>query len=91
MPFTRLADRTEIVNPGSVGMPYGHPGSGWALLGPGGITLRRTHYDPAAAAETIATSAYPGAAAWAAEYVLNQASDTEALEVFSAIARDQSR
>jgi MYXO-CTERM domain-containing protein len=90
MPFTRLADRIEIVNPGSVGMPYGHPGAGWALLGLGGITLRRTRYDTAAAAATIATSTYPDAAAWAAEYVQNQASDTEALEVFSAIARDQS-
>jgi predicted phosphodiesterase len=89
MPFARLADRTEIVNPGSVGMPYGHPGAAWALLGPSGITLRRTQYDTTAAAETIGASGYPNAAGWATEYVLNQASDTEALEVFSAIARDQ--
>ncbi|WP_245854473.1 metallophosphoesterase family protein [Micromonospora wenchangensis] len=36
MPFTRLVDRRLVVNPGSVGMPYGGPGAYWALLGPGG-------------------------------------------------------
>ena len=35
MPFDRLACGHRVVNPGSVGMPYGHPGADWALLGPG--------------------------------------------------------
>ena len=35
MPFCRLACGRLVVNPGSVGMPYGRPGAHWALLGPG--------------------------------------------------------
>ena len=41
MPFCRLAHGRLVVNPGSVGMPYGRPGAHWALLGPG-VQLRRT-------------------------------------------------
>jgi predicted phosphodiesterase len=74
--------------PGSVGMPYGHPGAGWALLGPG-VTLRQTRYDAQAAARVISASEHPGAREWAAEYVLNHYSDTEALEAFTEIARQQ--
>jgi predicted phosphodiesterase len=88
MPFDRLAGGRRVVNPGSVGMPYGHPGAGWALLGPG-VTLRQTRYDAEAAAQVIGASEYPGARAWAAEYVLNHYSAAEALEAFTAIAREQ--
>jgi predicted phosphodiesterase len=88
MPFDRLAGGRRVVNPSSVGMPYGHPGAGWALLGPG-VTLRQTRYDAEAAAQVIGASEYPDARAWAAEYVLNHYSDTEALEAFTAIAREQ--
>jgi hypothetical protein len=88
MPFDRLFDRRRVVNPGSVGMPYGHAGAAWALLGPG-VELRRTPYDPAAAATRLANSSWPRAAWWAETFVLQQASDTEALEVFTRIARDQ--
>jgi len=88
MPFDRLAGGHRVVNPGSVGMPYGHPGAGWALLGPG-VTLRQTRYDAEAAARVIGASEHPSARQWAAEYVLNHYSDTEALEAFTAIARDQ--
>jgi hypothetical protein len=69
-------------------MPYGHPGAGWALLGPD-VALRRTMYDAAAAARIIEASGYADAHQWAADYVLNHYSDTEALEAFTAIARDQ--
>ena len=55
MQFDRLAAGRRVVNPGSVGMPYGPPGAHWALLGPG-IWLRRTPYDTAAAAEVTARS-----------------------------------
>jgi predicted phosphodiesterase len=88
MPFDRLAGGRRVVNPGSVGMPYGHPGAAWALVGPG-VTLRQTRYDADAAATVIGASGHPGAQQWAAEYVLNQYSDTEALEAFTAIARAQ--
>jgi len=88
MPFDRLMGGRRILNPSSVGMPYGHPGAGWALLGPD-VTLRQTRYDAEAAAAAIRASRYSGAQAWAAEYVLNHYSDTDALEAFTAIAREQ--
>jgi predicted phosphodiesterase len=88
MPFDRLTGQRRVVNPSSVGMPYGHPGAGWALLGPD-VMLRRTMYDAQAAAEVIGASRHRGARQWAAEYVLNHYSDTEALEAFTAIAREQ--
>lgn len=49
----RLSTGLRIVNPGSVGLPYeGRPGAYWALLGPD-VELRRSEYDPGAAAEAI--------------------------------------
>jgi predicted phosphodiesterase len=88
MPFDRLLGGRRILNPSSVGMPYGHPGAGWALLGPD-VTLRQTRYDAEAAAAAISASRYEDASGWAAEYVLNHYSDTEALEAFTAIAGEQ--
>ena len=49
MPFLRLVDRRVVVNPGSVGMPYGGAGAHWALLRDGAVTLRHTAYDVDAA------------------------------------------
>ncbi|OXM62475.1 metallophosphoesterase family protein [Amycolatopsis vastitatis] len=84
MPFVRLADRRLIVNPGSVGMPYGTRGAHWALLD-GGVELRRTEYDAEAACRFLASrSGYPGIEEWADFFVRNPASDVEALRVFSA-------
>ena len=83
MPFTRLVDRRLVVNPGSVGMPYGGAGAWWALLGPG-VQLRRTRFDvDAACARVAAESAFPDAAAWADEYVRSRHSDADALTVFA--------
>jgi predicted phosphodiesterase len=61
MPFDRLAGGRRIVNPGSVGLPYGPPGAAayWALLGPD-VTLRRTPYDAHAAAERMRPSGLAG-------------------------------
>jgi len=88
MPFDRLFDRRRLVNPGSVGMPYGHAGAAWALLGPD-VTLRRTEYDVAAAARQIEAGGLANAQEWASEYVLQHYSDAEALDAFTKIARDQ--
>lgn len=83
MPFTRLVDRRLVVNAGSVGMPYGHAGASWALLDAGGVALRRTAFDPhAAAAAVVAGSTYPDRAAWTREYLLSPASDLAALDAF---------
>src|SRR5260370_32773695 len=46
IPFTRLAHRRQIINPGSVGMPYGRPGAHLALLAGAPATLRPTGSDP---------------------------------------------
>ncbi|MFE5338957.1 metallophosphoesterase family protein [Isoptericola sp. NPDC056578] len=83
MPFVRLVDRRLVVNPGSVGMPYGRPGGSWALLRDGQVELRHTDLDVDAAVEAVAAgSAYPGARAWADEYLRSAASDADALRVF---------
>ncbi|MFW6689539.1 metallophosphoesterase family protein [Streptomyces sp. MAR4 CNX-425] len=83
MPFARLTHGRLVVNPGSVGMPYGRPGAHWALLGPGGAALRRTAYDYGAACARIAAeSGYAGAAAWADEFVWARNSAESALTAF---------
>jgi putative phosphoesterase len=95
MPYVRLADRRTVVNPGSVGMPYGTTGAHWALLGGAdgpAIQLRRTHYDRAAAADAIdADCDYPEIAEWTRYFIRDPASDTEALEVFTPKSRAADR
>jgi predicted phosphodiesterase len=82
MPFVRLANGRLVVNPGSVGMPYGRSGAHWALLGPG-VELRRTEFDlDAACARTIAASAFSKVAEWADYYIRARATDVEALQTF---------
>lgn len=82
MPYVRLAHGRQVVNPGSIGMPYGRPGAHWSLLGPG-VTLRTTPFDiPAATARLTQESGYPEIAEWA-DYFLNaRATDAEAIEAF---------
>jgi predicted phosphodiesterase len=86
MPFARLADRRLVVNPGSVGMPYGGAGAHWALLdgrADGAVSMRVTRFDlDAACARIAAESSYPEAAAFADYFVRSRASDAEALRVF---------
>jgi predicted phosphodiesterase len=83
MPFVRLVDRRLVINPGSVGMPYGGAGAHWALLADGAVTLRVTRFDVAAACARIAElSTYPDARAWAGEYLNSRASDLDALRAF---------
>jgi putative phosphoesterase len=89
MPFDRLADERRFVNPGSVGLPYGHAGAGWAVLGPE-VVLRRTQYDARAAVATLLDNAsdLPGI-----EFVTGNiaaaASDAEALAAFTETIRQQ--
>ena len=82
MPFIRLAHGRLVVNPGSVGMPYGQPGAHWALLGPG-AALRRTAFDAdAASARIAAESGFPDAAEWSDYFLHARATDAEALTAF---------
>jgi putative phosphoesterase len=91
MPFDRLADTRRIVNPGSVGLPYGHAGAAWAVLGPD-VTLRRTAYDTGAAAAMLSATAsgLPGIEDFIGN-VTRSASDAEALPVFTDATRQQAR
>ncbi|MGX1758142.1 metallophosphoesterase family protein [Streptomyces lydicus] len=83
MPFVRLAHGRMVLNPGSVGMPYGRTGAHWALLGPG-IDLRTTHFDiEAAVTQVRRESSYPDIAAWADYFLHARATDADALEIFA--------
>lgn len=81
MQFDRMIGRTRVVNAGSIGMPIGDPGACWVVLGPD-VEPRRTPYDFARAAARIQGSAYPGAAEYANEYVLNRPSRERMLELY---------
>jgi predicted phosphodiesterase len=84
MPFARLVDRRWVVNPGSIGMPYGRPGGAWALLRDGQISLRHTEIDLDAACERIIReSGYEHRRAWVEEYVRGLNSDADALVAFA--------
>ena len=51
MQFMRQAHGRQIVNAGSVGMPYGRAGAHWALLAGGAVTLRRSGLMPSPRAQ----------------------------------------
>lgn len=83
MPFVRVADGRLVVNPGSVGLPYGRAGAHWAILSGGTVSLGRTPIDPdVLVRETVANSALPDVERWAEENLRTPASDREALAVF---------
>jgi predicted phosphodiesterase len=82
MQFDRMIGRTQVVNAGSVGMPFGEPGAYWLLLGPD-VQLRHTHYDLTKAAERIRGTSYPQAQDFAAHNVLQPPSEKEMLEAFA--------
>lgn len=83
MPFVRLAAGRLVINPGSVGLPYGRAGAHWAILSKGTVAIGRTLIDPDVLVnEVIAGSNLPGAARWAEENLRNPASDVEALGAF---------
>src|SRR5262249_29065212 len=91
LPFDGLAAPRRIVNPGSVGLPYGHPGAAGALLGPD-VILRRTAYDTSAAAAALSASAgdLPGIE-FITGNVCASASDAEALAAFTETIERQAR
>ncbi|TWP35581.1 metallophosphoesterase family protein [Leekyejoonella antrihumi] len=84
MPFVRLVDRRLVVNPGSIGMPYGRAGGSWALLRHGGVSLYHTpiHLEAAINA-VVAGSTYPHRQAWADEYLAAANSDADAIAAFT--------
>jgi predicted phosphodiesterase len=79
----RTIGETRVVNPGSVGMPFGLPGADWMILGPD-VEFRRTTYDSSSAAERVRASGYPGADEFAATYILQPPSKEDMLKVYEA-------
>jgi len=82
MQFDRQVGGVRVVNPGSVGMPYGAGGAHWAMLGPD-VAFRRTSYDPEAAARRIRQSSWPGAEEFASRNVLTVPTAADAMEFFA--------
>jgi len=84
MPFMRLVNRRLVLNPGSIGMPYGLPGGSWALMRDGAVTLRRTEIDvEAAIARVVKESTFADRRAWAEYYLRATSSDADALTAFA--------
>ena len=84
MPFLRLVDGRLIVNPGSVGQPYGRLGAHWAILAGGTVSMGRTLIEPDVLIEqVIAGSALPGVARWAEDNLRRPVGDMEAIKAFS--------
>jgi predicted phosphodiesterase len=82
MQFDRMVGSIRVINAGSVGMPYGKPGAYWLLLGPA-VQLRQTFYNLTEAAERIRSTDYPQARDFAAQNILQPASEKEMLTAFS--------
>ncbi len=80
MQFDRKVGQLRIVNPGSVGMPYGEPGAYWAMLVDGGVEMRRSDYDRQAAAERIRAKDWSDAEQFARENVIAVPSTAQAME-----------
>jgi len=77
----RTIGRTRVVNPGSVGMPFGPAGAHWMILGPS-IEFRHTSYDLRRAADRVRASEYPAAEEFAAKYILQPPSEEDMLKVY---------
>jgi putative phosphoesterase len=65
--FDRRVDSIRVVNPGSVGLPFGAATAHWAVLGPD-VEFRETSYDVEGAAERIRESGVPEAS-WFADHL----------------------
>ncbi|GAB3552196.1 metallophosphoesterase family protein [Arthrobacter tumbae] len=83
MPFMRLAVNRMVINPGSVGLPYGRSGAHWALLHNGAATFARTVIDTDQLIDEITShSTFPQVSEWLEETIRRPASDTDALTTF---------
>jgi putative phosphoesterase len=90
MQFDRRIGSVQVVNAGSVGMPFGEPGAYWLLLAPE-VQFRHTPYDLQQAAERIRATDYPQALDFASKNVLQPPSEEEMLKVFSRAETESDR
>jgi len=87
MQFELRTGNIQILNAGSVGMPFmDQPGAYWLLLGPDGYEFRRTEYDVEAAAQKIRKSGYPQAEEFAERNVLHPPSVAAATDMLERMA-----
>lgn len=83
MPFARLVDGRLVVNPGSVGLPYGRAGAHWAVLDNGSVTLSRSRVDPDDLIRDVtAASSMAGVSAWLEDGVRRPATDIDVIATF---------
>ncbi len=59
IPFIRKVGELTVINPGSVGMPFGDQLAQYATMGPSDIRLLRVEYDVEAAEAALARIGYP--------------------------------
>jgi putative phosphoesterase len=84
--FDRTFRQWQILNAGSVGMPYeGEPGARWLRLGPD-VDRRTTRFDLDAAAHTLETSDHPDIAGWIEAYLRNSTPAADASAYFESMA-----
>jgi len=88
MQFDRVVDGVRIVNPGSVGMPYGEPGAYWGLLG-AGVKMQKTDYDREAAAARIRAKDWDNAKQFATKNVLSVPSVRQAMQFMRKMEANQ--
>lgn len=79
--FERQVGEWLLVNPGSVGNPFGPPAAYWAVIDPH-VELRFTSYDVDAAAEAIRATGFPHAQMHATQLV-NPGPASLAAELFT--------
>ncbi len=83
MPFLRLIAGRLVVNPGSVGLPYGRAGAHWAVLSGGTVSMGRTRIDPdELIREIVASSTLPDVDDWVEENIRTPVGDIEAVAAF---------
>lgn len=82
MQFDRMIAGVRVVNAGSVGMRFGKPGADWLLLG-SDVHPMHTPYDLQKAAIRIRATAYPLAAEFAEQFVLQPPSEEVMLDAFT--------
>ncbi len=82
MQFDRTVGKVRVINSGSVGMPFGHTGADWLLLGPD-VELRHTDYDLTKAVERLRKTPYPRAEEFATKNVLQPQSEEAMLKIFA--------
>jgi predicted phosphodiesterase len=83
MPFQRLVNGRRVINPGSIGMPYGGAGAHWVRLRDGIIETRVTQFDIERATREVGeSSGFPGAAEWVAPYLRSEISDVEVIRIY---------